>query len=204
MKSIKITISEEQYKRCLAFAEERCGDSDLYEKRGAFKKEDIIAGAMGEIGVWKYLRRRGFQDLSKPDFTIHDKGSKSYDADLMSGPRHFHVKSQTKASQSKYGSSWIMQRHDPCLQEIRYNHFLIPTVVDQGSRVVEIFGCISLKAIIEGGHIGELKVPWMRRTKVAIYLDSLMELNHNQRWRAFRDYGTSDKRIGHELKRKKA
>ena len=31
MKSIKIKISERQYKRCLEFAEARCKDSDLYK-----------------------------------------------------------------------------------------------------------------------------------------------------------------------------
>jgi len=197
MNSVKIKINDRQKKRCVDFAEARAKDSGLYEKRGAFKIEDLIAGAMGEIAVWKYLRARGFSKVSKPDFAIYEKGSKSYDADIRANGKHIHVKSQTRESEKRYGPSWIMQRHDPCLQKIQYNHYLIPCVVDIGSNTIEIFGAIGLKQIIEGGHIGELRVPHLRATKVAIYFDTLKELDYNARWRFFTKYSdeTVDKRM---------
>jgi len=197
MNSVKIKLNDRQKARCVAFAEARKGDKALYEKRGAFKIEDLIAGAMGEIAVWKYLRARGFSDVTKPDFTIYDKKDKSYDADIMANGKHIHVKSQTRESERRYGPSWIMQRHDPCLKKIQYNHYMVPCVVDIGSNTVEIFGAIGLKQIIEGGHIGELKVPWMRKTKVAIYMETLKELDYNARWRFFTKYSdeTVDKRL---------
>ena len=78
-----------------------------------------------------------------------------------------------------------MQRTDPVLQKVQYNHYMVPCVVDLEKNIVEIFGCISFKAILEKGLIGECKHYAFKQYKVAIYLDSLLTLSHNNRWRAF-------------------
>ena len=123
--------------------------------------------------------------MKKPDFNIYDKGSKSFDADLTDGKRHYHVKAQSQESIKRYGYSWLMQRYDPVLTKYKYNHYMVPCAVDLEKNEVTLFGCISFKAIKDGGHIGECRHPAFRNTKVAIYLDSLLSLSHNNRWRAF-------------------
>lgn len=183
MRSIKIKITDKQRQAAEAFTDART-QTDLYKKRGGFKREDILVGALGEIGAWKYFKKRGFT-ISKPDFNIYEKKNKSFDSDLRSKNRHFHVKAQSQESIRRYGHSWLMQRSDPVLQKVQYNHYMVPCAVDLEKNIVEIFGCISFKSIMEGGHIGECKHPAFRTYKVAIYLDSLMQLSHNQRWRAF-------------------
>lgn len=183
MRSIKIKIDKRLRAKAEAFADSRT-QTDLYEKRGGFKRLDILVGAMGELGAYKYFKKRGFK-ISKPDFQIYDKKNKSFDSDLQSGKRHFHIKAQSQESIKRYGHSWLMQRYDPVLTKHKYNHYMVPCAVDLENNVIEIFGCISFKAIKEGGHIGECRAPAFRHSKVAIYLDSLLSLSHNQRWRAF-------------------
>lgn len=185
MRSIKIKITDKQRQTAEEFADLRCEQNQaLYQKRGGFKRLDILVGAMGEIGAWKYFKKRGFT-VSKPDFNIYEGRKKSFDADLRSGKRHFHIKAQSQVSVKRYGYSWLMQRSDPVLKKVQYNHYMVPCAVDLEKNIVEIFGCISFKAILEKGLIGECKHPAFRTYKVAIYLESLMTLSHNNRWRAF-------------------
>lgn len=184
MRSVTIKITDNQRAKAEAFADART-ETSLYEKRGGFKRLDILVGAVGELGAYKYFKKRGFTNMAKPDFKIYDKKNKSFDADLSDGKRHFHVKAQSQVSIKRYGHSWLMQRFDPVLTKYKYNHYMIPCAVDLEKNEVTIFGCISFKAIKDGGHLGECRHPAFRNTKVAIYLDSLLSLSHNQRWRAF-------------------
>ena len=80
---VRLTAADR--KKCEAFADARCdSDVSLYEKRGSFKRVDIIAGAMAEIATYKFLRSKGLK-VGKPDFEIYEAGKKSYDAELVCG-----------------------------------------------------------------------------------------------------------------------
>lgn len=174
MKEIKITKRDRE--KAEAFATLRCGsDTSLYEKRGAFKKEDILNGALAELAAYKLLKSEGFS-VKRPDFTVYDKKQKSYAADLCDGTHHFHVKGQGLSSALRYGRSWIMQRHDPLFKELPSKNYIVPCLVDKEKGVVEVYGIIPIKTLYMKGCFGELKVPFMRRTKVALYKDYMDSL----------------------------
>jgi len=202
MRSIKIKLTDKQREKAEAFTDART-QTALYQKRGGFKREDILVGALGELGAYKYFKKRGFTNISKPDFEIYSGRKKSYDADLTAGKRHFHVKAQSQESIKRYGHSWLMQRKDPVLQKVQYNQYMIPCAVDLERNEVELFGCISFKSIMERGLIGECKHPAFRTYKVAIYFDNLLTLSHNQRWRAFNLFSDKKKEDRNERRENK-
>lgn len=169
-KSLKLTKRDRE--KCEIFADLRSVDSDLYKKRGNFKREDIVTGALAEIAVYKLLRSYNIK-VGEPDFAIYEKGLKSFDCDLTDGKRKFHVKGQTTKSASLYGESWLMQKTDPVLNKNESGHYLIPTNVDLETNEVTIFGIYNIKTIRDSDCIGEPKIEWLRRNKVAIYNDHL-------------------------------
>ena len=158
----------------------------LYEKRGGFKKEDLISGAMAELAVFRLLKDAGIK-VGKPDFTIHATRTKSYDADLTDGVHKFHVKGQTLESKERYGASWIMQRTDPIINKPERMHYLVPCTVDIYTGRVEIYGILSIMSLVDQGCIGECKLEWFRKTKVALYLDHIEGvLSKRARWSAIK------------------
>lgn len=179
----KINITDKEMNTIKEFADARLGSSGHYKSRGGFKRGDLIAGAMGELAVYKLLRKHG-HDLAKPDFTIYETRNKSFDADLRLGKKRIHVKSQTKDSANKYGRSWLMQRHDPIFKGTGVNHYMVCTEVDEDKQEVEVLGFFPVSTIINKGLIGECKVPMFRMSKVAIYFNSLdTHINKYSRWR---------------------
>jgi len=178
-----IFLNKSDMKRARKFAKARVEDNvELYRKRGGFKEVDIIAGAMGEIAVYKLLKAQGFP-VGKPDFSIHEVRKKSFDPDLTDGLHHFHVKSQTLESKSMYGASWIMQRTDPIINNPQRLHYMVPSTVDIDTGRVEIYGIMSLLSLVQNGCIGECKNEWFRKTKIAIYLDHIEGiLSSKARW----------------------
>lgn len=182
---IKLTKTDRQ--KVEDFANARLGSEELYASRGGFKRADLVAGALGEIAAYKVLKKAGYE-LAKPDFTIYEKGQKSYDADLQIKTgmhvKHFHVKSQTKESEKRYGPSWLLQRYDPLFKGTGYNNYVVPSVVDLDTNVVELFGYFPLATILNKGLVGECKVPMFRRTKVALYFKDLDDgVTKAGRWR---------------------
>jgi len=178
-----IYLSKVDQKKAKQFAALRVAENQaLYEKRGGFKKEDIISGAMAELAVYKVLKAHG-SNVGKPDLTIHTTRQKSYDADLTDGKFHFHVKGQTLESKSKYGASWIMQRKDPIINDTKLCHYLVPCTVCVDTGRVEIYGIMSIRSLVAQGCIGECKLEWFRKTKVALYLDHIEGiLSKHARW----------------------
>jgi len=178
---IKLTAKER--KMCEKFADERYGeDQSTYKKRGGFKREDILTGAMAEVAVCNALRDAGLK-VTDPDFTIHAKGKKSFDADLTDGNYSFHVKGQSMSSAKKYGDSWLLQRFDPILSDPPRKHYMVPTTVDMTENQVEIHAIVPLVTIVNQGCVGECALTWFRKTKVAIYLKDIKRLQKHQRWR---------------------
>lgn len=180
---MKLKLTQKDREKVEAFADARMGSSDLYESRGGFKRVDLVAGALGEIATYKALKKAG-HDLAKPDFTIYEKGQKSFDSDLRIMKKRFHVKSQTKESAKRYGPSWLLQRHDPLFKGSGYNHYMVPTVVDVETNEVEILGIFPMATIMNKGLVGECTVPYFRKTKVAIYFKDLDKgVTKAGRWR---------------------
>lgn len=187
MKKVKIHITKAERKRVEEFADKRCESTSLYQKRGGFKRVDIVSGGMAEIAAYKFLREHGFK-VNKPDFTIHSNGKKSYDADLIFEDKHFHVKGQTYESVKLYGESWLMQRNDKLVKEPLINNYLIPSVVDVSGNSVYIMGVPSFTALHNGHCFGECANPWFSKTKVAIYAETLATLTSKALWGALRGY----------------
>jgi len=177
-----IFATKNDQKLARAFAKQRSKDNALYEKRGGFKVEDIISGALAELAVYKLLKSNGIK-VAKPDFTIHSKGQKSYDADLSDGLHHFHVKGQTLESKKRYGASWIMQRKDPIINKPERMHYLVPCTVCIDTGRVEIYGVMSILSLVQNACIQECKLEWFRKYKVALYLDHIENvLSKTARW----------------------
>lgn len=167
-----LTITPYMDQKCFEFATAREKESAYYHRRGAFKFEDVYAGALGEVAAYNFLHSQGIL-VKKPDFTIQSVKQKSFNADLSDGTSHFHIKSQTGQSEALYGRSWILQRKDPLLNKDLVNNFLVPTVVNLEAKSVEILGIIDINAIIEKRLIGECRLKWFQRDKVAIYWSDL-------------------------------
>lgn len=182
MNHIMVKITKKDLEKAYNFAKARSKDVKLYQNRGSFKLSDITTGALAEIACYKLLKRNGFE-VSKPDFEIYDKSRKSYKADLEGNNRQYHVKGQMLKSAETYGCSWLMQRHDPIINNPERGHYLMPCVVDEEKMVVYIYGCVPLLSLVNEDCIGECTVPSFRRTKVAIYLqDVTMLLTPSRRW----------------------
>lgn len=181
-----IKLNAYDRKRVEKFADLRCEeDQSLYEKRGGFKRDDIVTGALGEIAVYKLLRANGFK-ASKPCFEIYSKGKKSYSADIVDEKRSFHVKSQSLSSEKKYGSSWLLQRTDKLLTKEQKSHYVVPCTVDLDTNEVKIFCVANIETVKKNHMIGECKVPWFTRYKVALYWNDLKKLSFNARWGVLR------------------
>jgi hypothetical protein len=182
--STTIFLNKRHRKIAENFADLRCKDSSLYEKRGGFKREDIVIGAMAELAVYDLLRKKGLSP-TKPDFSIHTK--KSYDADLTDYVHNFHVKGQSVSSRKKYGCSWLMQRTDPIINKVKKLHYLVPCNVDLETNHVEVHGILSIGQLIQKGCIEECKVPWFQKYKVALYMKTInKELTKYSRWGFFK------------------
>ncbi len=168
------------------FADMRYNESankNIYNKRGAFKREDVVIGALAELGVHKYLKSIGLKS-NKPDFTMHKQSKKSYGADITVGEKHFHVKGQSLNSTEKYGPSWLMQRRDPLVNDAVKKHYLVPCTVDLETNEVVIHGFFSFEYMHEYKDLvfGECVLESFRRTKIAIYLDNLDIVSNKARW----------------------
>lgn len=183
MRSETIELNHWDRKKADKFADARCcpDQTKEYKRRGAFKREDILVGALGEIAVAKYLQALGFA-VNDPDFSIYDAKSKSFDCDLTDGKRLFHVKSQSKKSAKMYGESWLLQRRDPLVNKPTIKDYIIPCVVDLETNTATLYGVMSFRAIVKNNGVGECKVHQLRHSKVALYLESMAELSHSIRW----------------------
>ena len=183
MRIEKIQLRKRDRTTVEKFADARFGgNSDaLYKKRGSFKRDDIVVGALAELAVYRFLKEQGIK-TNRPDFKIYEKGQKSFNPDLTDGTRHFHVKGQSISSAKRYGNSWLMQRSDKLTKEPTRYHYIVPTEVNLRTNEVIIFGVISFTALHHNQCFMDCKLEQFNRTKTAIYLDSLAFLSNKARW----------------------
>jgi hypothetical protein len=192
MKTEKIKITKSDLSKCEEFALGSAGTSlDHYARRGQNNGDkiitDIITGKLGEIAVYRYLRKKGIM-ATAPDFKIYDKRRKSFDADINYGKWNFHCKSQNQDSARKYGVSWILQyggngngHVDKLFKNRGKYDILVPTLVHDD--YVEIFGLISVDKLFEYDMIKKPKVKWLEFSKRAVYKNDLEKLNYYYRWK---------------------
>lgn len=170
-----ININDELYQKCLEFAEKRIkGSSGLYAYRGESSSskmiDDCLIGTLGEWGAYLYLKSQGIT-TTEPDLVIYPTRRKSFNADLVNEDYNFHVKSQSESSFSKYGASWLLQKTDKIVSSPGTgDYFVFTKVVD---RDVEILGVCRALDIVE--LYGECRIARYRHSKVALYLDELVQ-----------------------------
>lgn len=186
VKRVNIKLSKSDLNAAQDFTDRRASQgSNLYKRRGGFKQVDILCGALGELAAFKYLTEEAGRRVSKPDFSIHEIKSKSFNADLTDSTGNlYHVKSQTIESVERYGKSYLFQKSDPLFTRPAENEYLVLVVIDVNNLTAEIYGCMRAIDVITSGGIGEPVVPHLRETKCAIYVDDLVKLlTVEQRWR---------------------
>ena len=192
-----VKITQEQYDKARAFAEQRIGSSKgLYSYRGESKTEkmieDIIVGTVGEFAAAKYLRSKGLS-CTRPDLKIYEAKRKSFDADLFANESvdielninkefKIHVKSQSVKSSKRYGNSWLLQKSDKIVKSPSKNDLFLFTNVN--GLEVEILGVVACKDIVSFNLLDECKVPYYRHSKHALYFNDIKEELSNYRlWR---------------------
>jgi hypothetical protein len=174
-KEDKATIAE--------FADARCAkNTRLYEKRGGFKRSDIVIGAAAEIAVHRMLGRAGIA-TSEPDFKIYNVRKKSWAADLVAEDAHFCVKGQDITSANKYSVSWLFQQADPTFKVPIPGYYVTPCVVDYDKSIVYIYGCIPVMTIVGEDLFENTVLSHLQNNKMGLYLRKLTsKLQINQRW----------------------
>lgn len=177
-----VQLTKADLDKATKFADLRSNDIALYAKRGGFKHTDLVCGALGELGVYKFLKSKDIR-VSKPDLTLHEVKNKTYNADLTDAEGNaFHVKAQTTKSAQLYGRSYLFQKNDPLIRNPSGADYVVPCLVDMDTLTIEIYGIIKAQDVIDG-YLGEPKLPHLRNSKVAVYLDTLLEMTPSNRWR---------------------
>jgi len=181
VENVIIHLDDEEIDECKHFAAARLsGSKALYQRRNGGSTEkimsDIVAGAMGEIAIYKYFKSLGY-NISQPDFNVYSKRSKSFDADMTIGHIEIHCKTQCWDSRKRYGNSWILQNSETQGQDKLFRNRddgdYIAMAGINADDTVTILGVMPLKLIFDNDLIGECKVEWLRRHKSALYLKDL-------------------------------
>lgn len=194
MKSITIELKKGDYDKAHEFAEARVELSLIqYSRRGQSSIEkitqDIVIGALGEIAIYRMLKRLGVK-VSPPDFKVYQAKKKSYEADLTdNNGNRFHCKSQSRESEQRYGASYILQysgagtgHTDKLFRNVTNRDYLVPCLVDYDSKEVTIYGCIKVETIMKKDMVKMPRVKWLEFSKRAIYLEDLYTLPWYDRW----------------------
>lgn len=174
---MRIEIDPQIYKFCVQFAADRIGGSeDEYRRRGeariAKMQEDILTGALGEFAAYNYLKSKGIE-VCEPDLEIYKVRDKSFSADLMAPEGKFHVKSQGQESASRYGASWLCQKQDKLLSQPDTDDYFVFAIVEKN--VVNLKAVVTVQDIVDKELVSEPKVWKYRHSKVALYLDDILD-----------------------------
>lgn len=171
---------DQQYLRCEKFANQQLDTSqDQYRRRNQSNPTRIVKqiadGKMGELLACAHMKRLGFE-CTDPDFAIYTARFKSFDADLISGDTHVHVKSQNRKSADKYGTSWVFQAGgqgvghvDPCVK--KGESWCIFVVVDHETHSAEIHGPLDMVKVRP--HFKDPKLQHLVGIKKCIYLEDI-------------------------------
>jgi hypothetical protein len=181
-----IKLSKAEMRQIKEFAHRRMNNVSVYRKRGGFKYMDIVIGAMAEFGAQAFLIDLGII-VSEPDLKIYRNKDKSFNADLVSEDKFFHIKGQDSSRASTYCDSWLVQKTDPIIVNPKNNHYFMFCTVDVVEESVHIRACVPARTLVSKELLGEPVLPFLQETKHAIYLEDLEDnLNINQLWSALR------------------
>lgn len=168
-----IRLDPHIWTKCQAFATSVIGSNlDKYESRGQENfyliKEQISQGKLAEFALAYFFDVLGIP-CSPPDCRIYSTRNKSFDSDLvLDNATRLHVKSITKQSAERFGLSWIFQKEDPLVMEPEPMDWVALTTIVSPT-TVKYYGSIAAENI----EYAELKKAILRKTKCAIYFDSL-------------------------------
>lgn len=177
-------IWEEKYNKCREFANKQLDTSrDQYRRRNQSNPERIIKqisdGKMGELLAYDHLKSMGF-DCTEPDFEIYTARLKSFDADLISGDSHVHVKTQCKESADRYGTSWVFQaggsgfgHSDPCISGGK--SWCIFVVINHLTSSGNIYGPLDMEHVRR--HFKDPKLKQLVGIKKCIYLEDIEHID---------------------------
>lgn len=162
-------ITEYQEKQCDLFSKYSVFSSlSEYEKRNQFNKDkiinDIYNGKKAEFLVYNFLISKQKKIIS-PDLNIYEKYNKSYNADLYSENVNIHVKSHMV--NNNFPISWVFQKKDPLLLEIKEQNFLALVVMNKD------INYMYLKKITDVNFKEPIKES-LRKTKLCIYESDLL------------------------------
>lgn len=177
-------VWEEKYEQCKDFANKQLDTSrDQYRRRNQSNPERIIKqisdGKMGELLAYDHMKLLGF-DCTEPDFAIYTARFKSFDADLISGDTHVHVKTQCQSSAAKYGTSWVFQaggrgfgHSDPCISEGK--SWCIFVIIDHERCSGNIYGPLDMCKVRP--HFKDPKLKQLIGIKKCIYLEDIQGID---------------------------
>jgi len=176
-----ITISDEQYEKCLQFSNKVVKtNSDCYARRNQTDLEkivdDILVGKLAEVASEKILSARGIEH-SETDLNIYSVGGKSFDADLYGWTERkswkFHVKCMKRENAERWGLSWTFQCADPIVSDPNDDEYIILCeMVD--------YRTINIKTVVRANTLyncwSEPKLNKLRGIKKVLYWETLENL----------------------------
>jgi hypothetical protein len=174
MLKMKIKLTPDIHQLCWDFAT-KCAKTNLdeYAKRNQFNAEkitnDIYYGKLAEFASAQYLKSFG-KFSSQPDLGIYGPSQthkgvyKSFEADLHTDTRDYHVKSITSFSAAQHGISWLLQKKDPVVSRPTARDCFIFILIHE-DEMVEVLDVVSALRVQYSKP--RLKKLW--DTKVAIY-----------------------------------
>jgi hypothetical protein len=157
-------ITQYQDEQCKLFSNFSVFSSlSEYKKRNQFDKDkivnDIYNGKKAEFMVYNFLVSKNKQTTS-PDLNIYEKHNKSYSPDLLLKNANIHVKSHVV--NSNYPVSWVFQKKDPLIFDLKNNNFLALVVINEENNYMY------LKKITEVKFEPPFKKS-LEQTKVCVY-----------------------------------
>lgn len=169
-----IELTEKALKLSRDFADKVVGTNiEAYKRRGQSNlraiTEQIYGGKLAEFAVASVLK-----DCTEPDVEIYDKKKKSFSADLIWNEKQIHVKSQTRESAKKYGTSWSFQKQDRLIKQPTPEDLLALCVLDLSLNTVCLWGVFP--ATLAVPILKEPVVYQLRNTKSVLYWDDLREV----------------------------
>lgn len=193
IKDPKFTITDEVFDKCAQFAKDSVTSSaDKYARRNQFNvskiMDDIRNGKLAEEAVYQKVVEI-YPNISKPDFNIYEKKSKSWDPDLTDAtvPVRIAVKSQDIQADLMYGRSWVFQYGNgkfDCDTGIfgkkDDHHFVCFVSLNVPKRIGELRGLVKVSWLHEKDLFKPMKLKNLS-SKVAVYYEDLEKLS-DQLW----------------------
>jgi hypothetical protein len=177
---VKVVVSQQWLDKCRSFAD-RCAESNKarYASRGQSSLEkiikDIYVGKVGECAAYEHKLASDL-DCTEPDFNIYGARKKSYAADLLSSGNKLHVKTQSRESAAKYGTSWILQfkpgDSDKLFKEQTPEDIAVLCLMVSDVEV-EILAEVRFEWLFQNNLIADPKLKWFIGVKKALYWEDI-------------------------------